>query len=81
MKTRKILIIGEQGAGKTRLAELLSATYNLPITEGIRCMSEIDDTADGIYTSNCISEAHAEGYLDEYAQGYLKRILTLIHIR
>lgn len=35
MKTRKILIIGKQGVGKTRLAELLSATYNLPVTEGL----------------------------------------------
>lgn len=53
MKTRKILITGKQGVGKTRLAELLSATYNLPVTESVESMAVLPDE-DGIYTSNSI---------------------------
>lgn len=80
MKTRKILIIGKQGVGKTRLAELLSATYNLPVTEGLWRLSDIDCTEDRIYTSNCISEEYIKEFMECY-NDYLKQALTIIHIQ
>lgn len=55
----KIFIVGKQGVGKTQLADILSAAYGLPVTEGIQNMLSLPDE-EGIYTSNVIDVVSAE---------------------
>lgn len=69
---KKILIVGKQGVGKTQLADILSAAYDLPVTEGIQNMLSLPDE-DGIYTSNVIGAMSAEAVLP---YGF-----TLIHLQ
>ena len=53
MKTKKILILGRQGVGKTQLANLLSKALGIPITEEVECLGKLPNE-EGIYTSNSI---------------------------
>lgn len=53
MKTKKILILGRQGVGKTQLANLLSKALGIPIIEGVECLGKLPNE-EGIYTSNSI---------------------------
>ncbi len=46
------LIIGKQGVGKTRLAELIAKSWDLPIHDGIGKLSDINEI--GVYVSNSI---------------------------
>ena len=71
MKTKKILILGGQGVGKTQLANLMSKSLNIPIIDGIGSLGELQDE-EGIYTSNSIPLETANAALP---QGYM-----LIHI-
>ena len=53
MKTKKILILGRQGVGKTQLANLLSKALGIPIIEGVESLGKLPNE-EGIYTSNSI---------------------------
>ena len=55
---RTFLIIGNQCTGKTRLAELISTNYHLPLFDGIGSLSDIN--GEGVYVSNSISHEEAK---------------------
>ena len=55
---RNFLIIGKRSTGKTRLAELISANYHLPLFDGIGSLSDIN--GEGVYVSNSISHEEAK---------------------
>lgn len=71
MKTKKILIVGEQGVGKTLLADMISKKLNIPVVNGISGLGELT-SKEGVYTSNSISV--------EVAKVGLPRGFVLIHI-
>lgn len=71
MKTKKILILGGQGVGKTQLANIISKNLGIPIIDGIGSLSELPNE-EGIYTSNSIPLEEANTSLPE---GFI-----LIHI-
>ena len=54
---RNFLIIGGRSIGKTRLAELVSANYLLPLKDGIGSLDEIN--GEGVYVSNSITHEEA----------------------
>lgn len=54
MKTKKILIVGKQGVGKTQLANLISKYLDIPVIDGISGLVELTNE-EGVYTSNSIS--------------------------
>lgn len=69
---KKILIVGKQGVGKTKLACILSLAYGLPVTEEIENMLSLPEE-EGIYTSNVIDIVSAESAVP---YGF-----TLIHLQ
>ena len=71
MKTKQVLIIGEQGVGKTDLAKIISENLNIPVYDEIATLSELTEN-EGVYVSNSISIEMATVRLPE---GF-----TLIHI-
>lgn len=71
MNTKKILILGKQGVGKTQLANIISKDLGVPVVDGIGSLRELSDE-EGVYTSNSISLEKANTSLP---QGFM-----LIHI-
>lgn len=71
MKTKKILIVGKQGVGKTQLANMISKNLNIPVIDGISGLVELTNK-EGVYTSNSISV--------EVARIGLPQGFVLIHI-
>lgn len=67
MKTKKILILGRQGVGKTQLANLMSKSLGIPVIDEIGSLCELPNE-EGIYTSNSIpfetaTEALPQGFM------------------
>lgn len=71
MKTKKILIVGKQGVGKTQLANMISKNLNIPVIDGISGLAGLKNK-EGVYTSNSISV--------EVARIGLPQGFVLIHI-
>ncbi len=71
IKSRKILIVGQQNVGKTQLAELISSHLNIPIFDEISGLDELTRN-EGVYVSNSIPV--------EVAQLELPTGFVLIHI-
>lgn len=71
MKSKKILIIGKQGVGKTMLANIISKRLDILVFDGISCLSELT-SGEGVYTSNSIDV--------EVAKTGLPKGFVLIHI-
>lgn len=71
MKTKKILILGGQGVGKTQLAKIISKSLNIPVIEGVERLEQLPDK-EGVYTSNSIPV--------EVAKINLSREFVLVHI-
>lgn len=71
MKTKKILILGGQGVGKTQLAKIISKSLNIPVIEGVERLEQLPDE-EGVYTSNSIPV--------EVAKTNLSREFVLVHI-
>lgn len=71
MKSKKILIIGNQGVGKTQLAEIIAKDFGIPVFDGISSLNELENK-EGIYVSNAIPV--------EIAQIGLPKGFVLVHI-
>lgn len=71
MKSKKILIIGNQGVGKTQLAEIIAKDFGIPVFDGISSLNELDNK-EGVYVSNAIPA--------EIAQIGLPKGFVLVHI-
>ena len=64
----KILIIGEQGVGKTRMAQRLAIAMGYKVIDEITCIEELKKraTPNTIYVSNAIDEQTALWHLEDF---------------
>lgn len=62
----RILIVGEPGTGKSRMAKLIKSEYRLPIID--QTVTDLDHipTERGIYVSDCINPVEAAERKDEF---------------
>lgn len=71
MKSKKILIIGNQGVGKTKLAETIAKDLCIPVYDEVSGLNELEEK-EGVFVSNSIPV--------EIAQIGLPKGFVLIHI-
>lgn len=65
-KPMRILIVGEPGTGRSRMAELIKSKYRLPIIDQAITSLDRIPTERGIYVSNCINPVEAAKRKDEF---------------
>ena len=64
----KILIIGNAGAGKSRMAQRLAIAMGYKVIDEITCIEELKkrETPNTIYVSNAIDEEEALWHLEDF---------------
>lgn len=62
----KILIIGEQGVGKTRMAQRLAIAMGYNVVDDVKGIWDLKDTPNTIYVSNAIDEKVALWNLEDF---------------
>ena len=62
----KILIIGEQGVGKSRMAQRLAIAMGYNVVDDVKGIWDLKDTPNTIYVSNAIDEKVALWNLEDF---------------